>query len=135
MLFFRSVSVLFLISAALGAADPFVGTLKLNVEKSDFGDSPTAKSGSTTYEATGTGYMYVAANVFGEDQVLTRPALFRYFFTDSEKLFTIVVTYPKDQPLSLLEKRPYSRSGAASRKATRAADPGTTVKKTISTAN
>ena len=69
MRFFRSVSVLFLISAALGAADPFVGMWKLNVEKSDFGDSPTAKSGSTTYEATGTGYMYVAANVFGEDQV------------------------------------------------------------------
>jgi hypothetical protein len=90
MRFFRSVSVLFLISAALGAADPFVGTWKLNVEKSDFGDSPTAKSGSTTYEATGTGYMYVAANVCGEDQVLTRPALFRYFFTDSEKLFTML---------------------------------------------
>ena len=67
--FFRSVSVLFLISAAFGAADPFVGIWKLNVEKSDFGDSPTAKSGSTTYEATGTGYTYVAANVFGEDQV------------------------------------------------------------------
>ena len=70
MRFFGSVSVLFLISAALGAADhPFVGTWKLNVEKSDFGDSPTAKSGSATYEATGTGYMYIAANVFGGDQV------------------------------------------------------------------
>ena len=69
MCFFRSVLVLFLISAAFGAADPFVGIWKLNVEKSDFGDSRTAKSGSTTYEATGTGYTYVAATVFGEDQV------------------------------------------------------------------
>jgi hypothetical protein len=69
MRFFRSVSVLFVISAALWAADPFVGTWKLNVEKSDFGDSPAAKSGSATYEATPTGYMYIAANVFREDQV------------------------------------------------------------------
>ena len=69
MRFFRSVSVLFVISAAFGAADPFVGAWKLNVEKSDFGDSPTVKSGSAIYEATGTGYMYIAANVFGEDQV------------------------------------------------------------------
>jgi hypothetical protein len=39
------------------------------VGKSDFGDSPTATSGSTTYEATGTGYLYMAATVFGEGQV------------------------------------------------------------------
>lgn len=66
---FRSVSALFVISAALWAADPFAGTWKLNVEKSDFGNSSTAKSGSITYEATGTGYMYIAATIFGKDEV------------------------------------------------------------------
>ena len=69
MRFFRSVPALFVISAALWAADPFVGTWKLNVEKSDFGNSRIAKSGSTTYEANGTGYMYIAATVFREDEV------------------------------------------------------------------
>src|SRR4051812_7725132 len=69
MRFFKSASVLFLISAALGATDPFIGIWKLNVEKPNFGDSPKAKSGRTTFEAAGTGYMYVASNVFGEDQI------------------------------------------------------------------
>jgi hypothetical protein len=58
-----------MISAALWAADPFVGTWMLNVEKSDFGNSPIAKNGSITYQATGTGYMYIAATVFGEDEL------------------------------------------------------------------
>jgi hypothetical protein len=66
---FRSVSALFGLSAALLAADPFVGTWKLNVEKSDFGNSRTAKSGNITYQANGTGYMYIASTVFGEDEL------------------------------------------------------------------
>jgi len=66
---FRSVLALFGLSAALLAADPFVGTWKLNVEKSDFGNSRTAKSGSITYQANGMGYMYIASTVFGEAEV------------------------------------------------------------------
>ena len=74
----KSVATFFLISASLWAADPFVGTWKLNVEKSDFGSGPKAKSGSTTYEAKGDGYMYNSETVFGEDQVarLQGPILF-----------------------------------------------------------
>ena len=65
----KVVTALFLISASLWAADPFVGTWKLSVEKSDFGNGPRAKSGNTTYEAKGDGYMYTSETVFGEDRV------------------------------------------------------------------
>jgi hypothetical protein len=67
MRFFWSVSALFVISAAVWAADPFVGTWKLNVEKSSFGEMPAAKSGSITYEAVGNRYMYVGAIVVGDE--------------------------------------------------------------------
>ena len=55
-----------------------MGTWKLNVEKSDFGSGPKAKSGNTTYEAKGDGYMYTSETVFGEDTVarLGGPVLF-----------------------------------------------------------
>jgi hypothetical protein len=66
---FRSVAALFGLSAALFAADPFVGTWKLSVERSDFGNSRTAKSGSITYQTNGAGYLYIASTVFGEDEV------------------------------------------------------------------
>jgi len=69
MRLFKSVSALLVASAALWAADPFVGRWKLNVEKSDFGDTPKARSGSTTYERNGAGYMYIAETVFGENEV------------------------------------------------------------------
>jgi hypothetical protein len=69
MRLFKSVSALLVASAALWAADPFVGRWKLNVEKSDFGNTPKAKSGSTIYEGNGAGYMYAAETVFGEDEV------------------------------------------------------------------
>jgi len=69
MWLFKSVSALLVATAALWAADPFVGRWKLNVEKSDFGNTPKAKSGSTTYEGNGAGYMYIAETVFGENEV------------------------------------------------------------------
>ena len=69
MRLFKSVSALLVASAALWAADPFVGRWNLNVEKSDFGNTPKAKSGSTTYEDNGAGYMYIAETVFGENEV------------------------------------------------------------------
>ena len=65
----KSVPALFIISASLWGADPFVGTWKLNIEKSNFGSGPKAMSGSTTYEANGDGYMYTSETVFGENQV------------------------------------------------------------------
>ena len=65
----KSASALLVVSAGLWAADPFVGHWKLNVEKSDFGNTPKAKSGSTTYEGNGAGYRYTAETIFGEDEV------------------------------------------------------------------
>src|SRR5215470_4460240 len=58
MYFSKALSMLFLISASLSAADPFVGTWKLNVEKSDFRVTATVSGGSATYHATGNGYVY-----------------------------------------------------------------------------
>jgi hypothetical protein len=69
MRLFRNVSALLVASAALWAADPFIGRWKLNVERSDFGDTPKATSGSTAYEANGAGYMYTAETIFGENEV------------------------------------------------------------------
>ena len=51
---------------AIWAADPFVGKWKLNLDKSDFGTGPKAKSGSTKYDAQGDGYMYESETDFGE---------------------------------------------------------------------
>ena len=56
-------------SALAQSSDALIGTWKLNVEKSDFGDTPKARSGSTTYESNGAGYMYIAETVFGENEV------------------------------------------------------------------
>lgn len=61
----RLLLPLFILATAW-AADPFVGSWKLNVAKSDFGNGPTAESGSTTYEAAPNGYMYKSETVFGE---------------------------------------------------------------------
>ena len=72
MRLYKFVPALLVASAALWAADPFVGRWKLNVEKSDFGNMPKVKSGSTTYEADGTGYMYTAEIVFGEEDEVAR---------------------------------------------------------------
>jgi hypothetical protein len=48
------VPLMFLVTTAF-AADPFLGSWKLNVAKSDFGSGPKAQSGSTTYEAGSSG--------------------------------------------------------------------------------
>jgi hypothetical protein len=69
MRLFISVSALLVASAALWAADPFVGRWKLNVEKSDFGNTPKPTSGTTAYKANGAGYVYTAETIFGENEV------------------------------------------------------------------
>src|SRR5262249_1704736 len=66
---FKSISTLLLTAVALSAADPFVGRWRLNTEKADFGNTPKAKSGSTTYMSNGAGYVYAAETVFGNDDV------------------------------------------------------------------
>lgn len=68
MRLFRNVSALLVASAALWAADPFVGRWKLNVERSDFGSMPKAKGGSIVYETNGSGYMYATETAFGENE-------------------------------------------------------------------
>ena len=72
MRFLKFVPALMVVSIALWAADPFLGRWKLNVEKSDFGNMPKAKSGSTTYEADGTGYVCTAEIVFGKEDEVAR---------------------------------------------------------------
>jgi hypothetical protein len=57
---------LIVLVSTLWAADPFLGTWKLNVAKSDFGSGPKAESGSTTYETGSGGYMYSSETVYGE---------------------------------------------------------------------
>ena len=56
-----------LILATAWAADPFLGSWKLNVAKSDFANGPKAQSGSTTYETGSGGYMYSSETVYSED--------------------------------------------------------------------
>jgi hypothetical protein len=81
---FRAVSTFFLLSAALWAADPFVGNWKLNVEKSDFGNMPKAQEGRTTYRANGGGYMFSSETVFSEDNVTRLGAPVQFDGTSNE---------------------------------------------------
>ena len=60
------VPLVFLVTAGW-AADPFLGSWKLNVATSDFASGPKAQSGSTTYEAGSGGYMYSSETVYSED--------------------------------------------------------------------
>jgi hypothetical protein len=55
-----------LILATAWAADPFLGSWKLNIAKFDFGSGPKAQSGSTTYETGNGGYIYSSETVYGE---------------------------------------------------------------------
>ena len=61
------VSLMFLVTTGW-AGDPFLGSWKLNVAKSDFASGPKAQSGSTTYEAGSGGYMYSSETVYAEDR-------------------------------------------------------------------
>jgi len=60
------------------AADPFIGSWKLNVSKSDFGKGPRARSGTASYAAEGNGYLYNSETIFTEDVIarLRGPILF-----------------------------------------------------------
>jgi hypothetical protein len=58
-------------AAAIWAADPFAGTWKLNVERSDFSDGPKAKSGTATYTLRLGGYQYESKTVFGKGSIAT----------------------------------------------------------------
>jgi hypothetical protein len=74
----KSLPALFVAAASLWAADPFVGTWRLNVEQSDFGSGPKANSGSATYVANGDGYMYTSETLFGEDRVARLQGLVQF---------------------------------------------------------
>jgi hypothetical protein len=54
---------------ALWAADPFAGSWRLKVERSDFGNGPKATSGSATYTQQLGGYQYESETVFGKGSV------------------------------------------------------------------
>ena len=61
--------MLLALSPAIGASDPFIGTWKLDIEKSDFGGSTNVQSGTTTYAAAENGYVYDAEITFGNSKV------------------------------------------------------------------
>jgi hypothetical protein len=64
-----AISAFCVLSAVPLAADPFVGTWKLNVEKSNLGATSNVKSGSTSYELVGDGYVYDVEIVFENAKV------------------------------------------------------------------
>lgn len=75
----RLLPVLLSLWSAVWAADPFIGKWTLNVDKSDFGDGPKAKSGRTTFKAqinqhlNGSlrdGYMYESETDFGKGSTM-----------------------------------------------------------------
>ena len=57
------------LSPAIEASDPFIGTWKLDIEKSDLGGSANVQSGTTTYAAAENGYVYDAEITFGNSKV------------------------------------------------------------------
>jgi hypothetical protein len=61
-----------LVSAALWAADPFLGYWRLDPQKSALGSNLKALTGGITFEATSRGYLFHEAIVFGEDKVSRR---------------------------------------------------------------
>jgi len=63
---------------AARAADPFVGKWRLNIDKSDFGNEPIAKSGRTTYKSQGDGYMYESETDFGKGNTMRLSAPQRF---------------------------------------------------------
>jgi hypothetical protein len=83
----KSLPALFIAAASLWAADPFVGSWRLNVGESDFGSGPKAKSGSSTFVANGDGYVYTSETLFGEDQVARLQGLVQFDGTVNEGTF------------------------------------------------
>ena len=56
------------ISAGLWAADPLVGTWKLNLEKSKYGSRPVPKSGEVTWTEEGGTFRYTSKGVGADGQ-------------------------------------------------------------------
>lgn len=67
MLWLKSLLIFAVSSLVLAAGDPFVGTWRLDVEKSNV--AATVKGGTTTYESLGDGYVYDAKIVFANSNV------------------------------------------------------------------
>jgi hypothetical protein len=65
----RIFALLFFLCSAIWAADPFVGTWKLNLERSDFGNGPKAKRGRASYTPDGNGYKYESVTVLDNGQI------------------------------------------------------------------
>lgn len=67
------------ISAGLLAADPLVGTWKLNLEKSKYGSRPVPKSGTVTWAEEGGTFHYTAQGVGADGQpTLVEIASFKF---------------------------------------------------------
>ena len=58
MLLPKHATVFLIASAAFSASDPFVGTWKLDVVKSDFGPEEKPRGGAAIFERTADGYLY-----------------------------------------------------------------------------
>ena len=69
MLLFRPLAMLLVLSPAIGASDPFIGTWRLDIDKSDLGGSANVQSGTTTYAPAENGYVYDAEITFGNSKV------------------------------------------------------------------
>jgi hypothetical protein len=54
--------------ASAQAADPFIGTWKLNVASSKFSPGPAPKNGSVTFTAAGTGFRAVIQGAGAKDE-------------------------------------------------------------------
>ena len=63
---FSKIIVLFALSTTLWAANPFIGTWKLNIAKSQYTSGPAPKSATITYEATPDGLKRTGETVDAE---------------------------------------------------------------------
>ena len=80
----KCFSAFCVLAAVLSAADPFVGTWKLNVDKSVLGEAVTVKTGSASYEALGNGYVYDAEIVFENSKVARLHSAIQFDETEHE---------------------------------------------------
>ena len=65
----RIFALPFFLWSAIWAKDPFVGTWKMNVERSDFGNGPMAKRGRASYTPDGNGYKYESETVLDNGRI------------------------------------------------------------------
>jgi hypothetical protein len=66
MRYVTSASLLFALAASLWAADPAVGTWKLNLAKSKYSPGPPPKSATVTYEETADGIRRTGESITAE---------------------------------------------------------------------